>query len=143
MDSLRARSVSLAITDYVTFTGRVPDSELVEMLNTADVCANLDEVNELNDQSTMNKVMEYRAVGKPIVQFEITEGRFSARGAALYARPNDARDLAARILELLDGAARRRAMGALGLERVRTELAWTHQAAKLLAAYDAAFGARS
>lgn len=93
--------------------------------------------------STMNKVVEYRAVGKPIVQFETTEGRFSARGAALCARPNEACELAARILEPLDDAARRRAMGALGLERVRTELAWTHQAATLLAAYDAAFGARS
>lgn len=81
--------------------------------------------------------------GQPIVQFETTEGRFSARGAALCAQPNDARDLASRILELRDDAARRRAMGALDLERVRTQLAWTHQAVKLLAAYDAASGARS
>ena len=83
------------------------------MLNTADVCVNPDEVNELNDKSTMNKVMEYMAVGKPIVQFETTEGRFSARGAALYARPNDSRDLAAKILELLDDAPRRHAPWAL------------------------------
>jgi glycosyltransferase involved in cell wall biosynthesis len=119
---------------------RVPDRELVEMLNTADVCVSPDEVNEMNDKSTMNKVMEYMALGKPIVQFETTEGRFSAQSAALYARPNDARDLAAKVLGLLADPARRRAMGGVGLERIRTELAWPHQ--ELLAAYDAAFSGR-
>lgn len=141
--ALRAQSVSLGVADYVTFAGRVPDGELVEMLNTADVCVNPDEVNEMNDQSTMNKVMEYMALGKPIVQFETIEGRFSAQSAALYARPNDARDLAAKILELLADPDRRTAMGAVGLERIRSELAWRHQAVQLLAAYDAAFGVRS
>ena len=90
----------------------------------------------------MNEVMEYMAVGKPIVQFEATEGRFSARGAALDAQSNDAGDLGTPVLELLDDAAHRSAMGALGLARVRTERAWTHQAATLLAAALAAFGAR-
>ncbi len=137
--ALQAQTAALDVADYVTFAGRVPDGELVEMLNTADVCVNPDEVNEMNDKSTMNKIMEYMALGKPIVQFETTEGRFSAQGAALYARPNDARDLAAKLVELLDDPDRRRAMGAAGLERVRTELAWSHQVANLLAAYDAAF----
>jgi glycosyltransferase involved in cell wall biosynthesis len=140
--ALRAQSAALGLADHVTFAGRVPDAELVEVLNTADVCVNPDEVNEMNDKSTMNKVMEYMALGKPIVQFETTEGRYSAQGAALYARPNDARDLAAKILELLADPERRRSMGGAGLERVRSELAWQHQAVKLLAAYDAAFGGR-
>lgn len=139
IDALRAQSIALGVADYVTFTGRVADAELIEMLNTADVCVNPDEVNEMNDKSTMNKVMEYMALGRPIVQFETTEGRFSAQGAALYARPNDALDLADKILALLDDPERRRAMGALGLERVGAELAWKHQAVKLLAAYDAVF----
>ena len=142
IEALRQQSVALAIADYVTFAGRVPDRELVEMLSTADVCVSPDEVNEMNDKSTMNKVMEYMALGKPIVQFETTEGRFSAQSAALYARPNDARDLAAKVLELLADPDRRRAMGGVGLERIRSELAWQHQAVKLLAAYDAAFSVR-
>ena len=41
-------------------------------------------------------------MGKPIVQFDLTEGRYSAQDASLYARPNDHRDLAAKIVELLD-----------------------------------------
>jgi len=143
IEALRAQSVALGIADYVTFAGRVPDRELIEMLNTADVCVSPDEVNEMNDKSTMNKVMEYMALGKPIVQFETTEGRVSAQSAALYARPNDARDLAENVLELLADPDRRRVMGGVGRERVRSELAWQHQAVNLLAAYDAAFSGRS
>jgi glycosyltransferase involved in cell wall biosynthesis len=141
--ALRARSDALGIAAYVTFTGRVPDADLLAVLNTADVCVNPDDVNEFSDKSTMNKVMEYMAVGKPIVQFDTTEGRYSAAGAALYARPNDPSDLAEKILALLADPQRRAEMGALGRARVDAELSWTHQAAKLLDAYDAAFGARS
>lgn len=79
------------------------------------------------------------ALGKPIVRFEVTEGRFSAQSARLYARPNDARDLAAKVLELLADPDRRGAMGGAGLDRIRTESAWPHHAVKLLAAADAAF----
>ena len=106
------------------------------MLNTADVCVNPDESNDMNDKSTMNKIMEYMALGKPIVQFDLTEGRFSAGDASLYARPNDPLDLAAKIVELLDDPERRQRMGAFGRRRVENELAWHHQAPNLLAAYD-------
>lgn len=141
LQTLREQSVSLRVADYVTFVGRVGDNDLVEMLSTADVCVSPDDANELNDKSTMNKIMEYMAVGKPIVQFETTEGRFSAQDASLYARPHDAEDFAAKIVELLGDPERRKAMGEVGRERVRNELAWSHQVPNLLAAYDAAFGA--
>jgi glycosyltransferase involved in cell wall biosynthesis len=125
----------LGIAGHVTFTGRVPDGELLAMLNTADVCVNPDVANEMNDKSTMNKIMEYMALGKPIVQFDLTEGRYSAQQASLYARRNDAFDLAERIVELLDDPARRMEMGDYGRRRVERELAWQHEAPKLLAAY--------
>jgi glycosyltransferase involved in cell wall biosynthesis len=143
IEMLREKSASLRVADYVTFAGRVSDDDLIEMLNTADVCVNPDDFNEMNDKSTMNKIMEYMALGRPIVQFETAEGRFSARGASLYARPNDARDFGAKIVELLGDTERCTAMGHIGRERVNGELAWSHQAPKLLAAYDAAFGSRA
>jgi glycosyltransferase involved in cell wall biosynthesis len=107
------------------------------MLNTADVCVNPDIANELNDKSTMNKIMEYMALGKPIVQFDLAEGRHSAQQASLYARKNDALDLAAKIVELLDDPVRRAKMGEFGRTRVENELEWRHEAPKLLAAYEA------
>jgi glycosyltransferase involved in cell wall biosynthesis len=127
----------LGVEEHVTFTGRVPDADLLAMLNTADVCVNPDVANEMNDISTMNKVMEYMALGKPMVQFDLAEGRFSAREASLYARRNNALDLAAKIIELLESPEKRRAMGEFGRRRVREELEWRYEAPKLLAAYAA------
>jgi glycosyltransferase involved in cell wall biosynthesis len=137
LEAMKALSRELDIAEFVTFTGRVPDDEMLAMLNTADVCVNPDVANELNDLSTMNKVMEYMALGKPIVQFDLTEGRRSAEGASLYAAKNNPVDFADKILELLDDPERRAAMGAFGRRRVETELEWRHEAPKLLAAYDA------
>lgn len=123
---------------YVTFTGRVPDREMLETLSTADVCVNPDLPNDMNDQSTMIKVMEYMALGKPIVQFDLTEGRYSAQQASVYARRNDEADFADKILYLLDHPEVRQCMGEAGRRRIEQELEWRHQTPKLLAAYAAA-----
>jgi glycosyltransferase involved in cell wall biosynthesis len=141
LDEMKAYAVQLGIADHVTFTGRVPDDDLLAMLNTSDVCVNPDVANDMNDKSTMNKIMEYMALGKPIVQFDLTEGRFSAGEASLYAARNDERDMARKILELLDDPERRARMGEFGRRRVMEELEWRYEAPKLLQAYEAAFGA--
>jgi glycosyltransferase involved in cell wall biosynthesis len=142
LDEMKAYARQLRIDDHVTFTGRVPDDELLAMLNTADVCVNPDVANDMNDKSTMNKIMEYMALGKPIVQFDLTEGRFSAQEASLYAARNDDRDLARKIVELLDDPQRRQRMGEFGRARVLGQLEWRYEAPKLLQAYEVAFGAR-
>ena len=136
---MQALAHELELDDYVTFTGRVSDDVLLEVLNTADVCVNPDVVNEMNDKSTMNKIMEYMAVGKPIVQFELKEGRVSAGEASLYARPNDPVDLADRIVELLDDPERRATMGRIGRARVEKDLSWERQVPELLRAYETVF----
>ena len=139
LPKLRSLTRELELDDCVTFTGRVSDEVLLEVLNTADVCVNPDVVNEMNDKSTMNKIMEYMAVGKPIVQFELKEGRVSAGEASLYALPNDPIDLAERIIELLDDAERRATMGKIGRARVENDLSWQRQVPELLRAYETLF----
>ena len=142
LDALRRKATEMGLDDIVEFTGRVPDDTMLTYLNTADVCVNPDEYNAMNDKSTMNKVLEYMALGKPIVQFDLTEGRFSAQDASLYAKRNDARNLADKIAQLLDDPARREAMGAFGRNRILNELSWDHTSRALLSAYDAYFTAR-
>jgi glycosyltransferase involved in cell wall biosynthesis len=139
LDDLKRMAAELEVADHVTFTGRAPDRTLLEMLNTADVCVNPDTFNEMNDKSTMNKIVEYMALGKPIVQFDLTEGRFSAQEASLYAKRNDPEDMAEKILELLADPEKRARMGAFGRRRVEEELSWDHEVPRLLAAYDALF----
>jgi len=136
--ALQAMARNLGIEDCVEFAGRVSDDDLWEILGTADVCVNPDRANEMNDKSTMNKILEYMALGKPIVQYDLTEGRYSAGDASLYARPNDTRDFAEKLCQLLDDPERRQHMGEIGRARVEGELAWHHQVPHLLAAYDKA-----
>ncbi|MEI9428191.1 glycosyltransferase family 4 protein [Mesorhizobium sp. Cs1299R1N3] len=143
LDAIKADTVARGLGEYVTYTGRCPDEILFSALSTADVCVNPDRPTAMNDKSTMNKIMEYMALGKPIVQYDLREGRFSAQGASLYATCTEPTDFGDKIAELLDDSERRATMGALGRERVRKELAWSHEGPKLLAAYDALFGTPS
>src|SRR5258708_13051263 len=76
LEEIKALAPELGVADYVTFTGRVPDGEMLAMLNTAEACVNPDVANEMNDISTMNKIMEYTALAKPTGQFDLAAGRF-------------------------------------------------------------------
>lgn len=135
---LKALAASEGVADYITFTGRAPDHELFEILSTADIGVNPDRVNAMNDKSTMNKIMEYMALGKAMVQFDVREGRVSAEQASLYAKANDPVDLAEKMIALLEDPERRREMGAFGRRRVEEQLSWTQQIEPLLAAYQRA-----
>lgn len=135
LSDLQKMSTDLGLDGHVTFTGRAPDAELFDVLSSADVCVNPDRVNPMNDSSTMNKILEYMAFSKPIVQFEVREGRYSAQEASLYAQPNNTDDLADKIISLLDDPAKCAEMGAYGRNRVETELSWDHQVDTLVAAY--------
>jgi len=135
LNELKAMATDMGLSDHVTFTGRAPDEVLFSVLSSADVCVNPDRVNAMNDKSTMNKVMEYMAFGKAQVQFEVTEGRFSARDASLYAAANDTGDMAAKIMALLDDPDRRDTMGQYGRNRVISDLSWDYQVDTLVTAY--------
>lgn len=127
----------------VNFTGRVSDEDLLEILSTADICVNPDKPCRMNDISTMIKIMEYMALGKPIVQFDLTEGRVSAQAASLYCdKENQVADFADKILWLSDHPEERQRMGEYGRGRVQSELAWEYSVENLLAAYEKAFGMR-
>lgn len=142
LEALRRKSEEMGLQDIVEFTGRVSDEKMLDYLNTADVCVNPDEYNAMNDKSTMNKVLEYMALGKPIVQFDLTEGRYSAQDASLYAERNNARDMADKIVMLLDDPERREKMAAIGRERILNELSWNHTSRALISAYDNYFRSR-
>lgn len=132
------------LKDIVRLTGRISDAELMEVLSTADVCVNPDKPCQMNNLSTMIKIMEYMALGKPIVQFDLKEGRYSAQDASLYADHEDqVSSFAEKVLWLLDHPAERQRMGDYGRLRVQKELAWEHSVASLLSAYERAFSKMS
>jgi glycosyltransferase involved in cell wall biosynthesis len=136
LEALKEKAAQMKLEDMVEFTGRVPDDIMLDYLNTSDICVNPDEYNEMNDKSTMNKVLEYMALGKPIVQFDLTEGRYSAQEASVYATPNDSIDLAEKILELLNDEGKRKYMSEYGRNRIVNQLSWNHTSKVLLDGYD-------
>lgn len=137
---LKRLTSQLRIEEYVVFTGRIRDDELLATyLSTADVCVAPDPKNDLNNHCTLIKIPEYMAIGKPVVSFDLTESRYSAQDAAVYATPNDAKEFGDRIIELVDDPARRERMGEFGRARVREVLSWAHSKRHLMDAYAAAF----
>lgn len=135
-DDLTALTRSLGLDESVHFTGRIPDAEVEALLATADVCVSPDPKNPLNDVSTMNKVLEYMACGRPIVAFDLRETRISAGEGALYAEPNRVEDLAGCIERLLADPERRERMGRYNRQRFLDHMAWEYSTTQLLRAYE-------
>jgi glycosyltransferase involved in cell wall biosynthesis len=136
-DELRRLADELDLTDHVWFTGFIPRADLLRYVTTADICVDPDPSNPFNDRSSMIKMSEYMALGKPIVAFDLPEHRFTAERAAAYAKPNDDRDFARVIAELSHDPERRAEMGRYGRRRVEETLAWQHSVPRLLEAYQA------
>ena len=140
LDNVMKYAEELKLKDCIDFTGMVYDNRvLLKILSTVDVCIATDIYNEMNNMSTMNKIMEYMALKKPIVQFDLKEGRFTADKASLYARPDDPIDMARRILKLLEDPVKRKEMGDFGYNRIKNKLAWKYEKENLHRAYKKLF----
>src|SRR5438876_4271924 len=137
--TLRMLARELELDSYVNFTGWTESKDIVRYLTVADVGLSPDPENGLNEFSTMIKTMEYMAMGKPVVAFDLAETRFSAQGAALYARPNVVKDFADKIETLLDDEELRYKLGAYGRKRIEEELRWEASKEHLLLVYKRLF----
>ncbi len=139
LDTVKADVAGRGLDRWFTFHGPLYGEDLLAVLNRCDIGVSPDPKNEMNDISTMNKIMEYMTLKMPAVQFDLTEGRASAGEASLYAKNNDPMDFAAKLAELIEDPERRAEMGALGRARVLDKLSWEHSTGHLLAAYDRIF----
>jgi len=139
LPKLQALAYELQLDEYVNFTGWVSGRDVVRYLTVADVGLSPDPRNALNEHSTMIKTMEYMAMGKPIVAFDLAETRFSAQDAALYATPNSVEELADKIETLLSDEKRRQSMGTFGRKRIEEALSWDYSKEQLLLAYSTLF----
>jgi glycosyltransferase involved in cell wall biosynthesis len=139
---VQALARELKIEDYVLFTGRLSELESRKHLSAVNVCVQPDPLSPLNDKSTMNKLMEYMALGKPTVAFDLVETRFSAQDAAIYVQPNNELEFAERVSWLLDNPKQCKKMGEIGRDRVANALAWEYSEPELLRVYDEGLGLR-
>ena len=143
LEGMKKYAVELGLGQVVTFTGSVDYPHVMEGIASADLCLCPDPKTPLSDKCSLVKAIEYMSLGKAFVAFDLEEVHLFAGGAAVYARPNDEADFAARINELLDNDELRDSMGKIGSEEVLQKLTWEHSKEALYAAYDMAFGKRA
>jgi glycosyltransferase involved in cell wall biosynthesis len=136
LEELRRLAKELRLDQCVTFTGFIPDQDMVRYLSTVDICLDPNPSSPLNDVSTWIKVMEYMALGKPVVSFDLRETRVSAGDAAAYVEPNNEMEFARTIAALMDDPARRARMADVGRARVQHELGWHVTSRNLIRAYE-------
>jgi glycosyltransferase involved in cell wall biosynthesis len=136
LEDLRSLAKDLHLENFVEMTGYVSDEELMSNLSAADICVDPDPSSPLNDVSTWIKIMEYMALGKPIVTYDLKETRWSAQDAALYIKPNNELEFAEGIARLMDDPALRAKMGQFGRQRIDHELKWDVVGKNLLRAYE-------
>lgn len=132
---LKALAHELELDEYINFTGLLPTADVVRYLTVADIGLIPDPRNGVNEYCTMIKTMEYMALGKPIVAFDLQETRFSAGEGALYATPNLVEDFAGKIETLLDDEQLRCELGSTGRARVVDALSWEETCKNLILAY--------
>ena len=137
---LKALAAEKGLEPLVRFPGHLSDEEVAAYFSTAELGVAPDPATPMNDKSTMNKILEYMAFGLPVVLYDLTEGRRSAAGGALYARPGDPEDFARQILRILDSESLRRELGACGQRRIEESLNWDSEKRSLLEAYATALG---
>lgn len=144
LDAVRDLAARLGLGGHFTFTGWLKDeAELVARLRTTDICVAPDPKTEFNDHSTMIKTLEYMALGKPIVLFDLVEGRRAVGDAGRYASADDLDAFAGHIIALADDDELRAELGRRARQRVETIFAWELQVPALAAAYDRALSART
>jgi len=140
LPALKSVARRIGIDAQVVFTGWVDSQgDVARWLSGMDICVAPEPPDPYNERSTAAKVMEYMALEKPVVAFDLPEHRFTAQDAAVFARPGDDLDLARQISALMDDPGRRREMGRRGRERIEKELGWQCQAKALLTVYETLF----
>jgi len=133
---LLKKSKVLCLENNVKFTGLLFGNDMISTLSACDICVQPDPLNQLNDKSTMNKALEYMALGKPVIAFDLRETRVSCGNAAIYVKPNDIVDLADKIVFLSGKKELILSMGRIGRARVENKFSWKYSIPHLLSAYN-------
>lgn len=130
------------VADRVTFTGWVEPHRVPELLGEADICLDPAPATDVNQRSTMTKIAEYLALGKPVVAYDLLESRRTAGDAAVLVAPGDTDAFAGAIRRLARDPELRRRHAAAGRRR-GSELTWESSEPALLGVYGDLVGPRS
>jgi glycosyltransferase involved in cell wall biosynthesis len=134
--ALEAALAEWGVSEDVTITGWVTPGRVRTLIQEADICVDPAPPTALNQRSTMIKLTEYLALGKPTVAYDLLETRRTAAGAARLVAPGDPAAFADQIATLAEDSDQRAELSQRAHERGR-ELTWDRSEQALLAAYAA------
>lgn len=134
-EPLKKLAAELEIEEVTTFTGRLKPRDALSRLASCDVCVQPDPQNAFNDTCSMVKMLEYMALAKPIVAFELRETRECCGDAAVYAQGNSPVDFGEKIVALVDDPAKQRRLGDDARRRLEKSYTWERSERELLRVY--------
>lgn len=134
-DHYQAQARALGIEAHVTFTGRVPYPQAPRYLALGDVAA----APKLSLTEGAGKLLNYMAVGLPVVAFDTPVAREYLGGDGLLAVPGDVKSLAqnltARLFPAQQAPDSYRAMGRRLRERAVQHFSWDQAGQQIVQAY--------
>jgi glycosyltransferase involved in cell wall biosynthesis len=126
---------SRGLLDRVRLFGRTPHVDVLRLIADADICLDPAPGSPFNHGTTMVKISEYLAFGRPTVSYALNETAKTAAGAVSLVPCNDADAFIRRVAELA-----RSEQARVDLHRRATTrapaLVWERQAARMVGAYD-------
>jgi len=128
LPSLEGLAAELGISAIVGFPGRIPIEDVPAAVAAGDIGVAPTRLDPFTGMSLSTKVLEYAAMGKPVVASRLptVERYFAAETLSVY-EPGDPDSLAAAVLRLVDDD-RDRAARVESTRRRVNELSWTRQA---------------
>jgi glycosyltransferase involved in cell wall biosynthesis len=120
IERYQARAQALGIADRVTFVGRVPYEEAPLWLSLGDVAVEP----KMSATEAAGKVLNYMAMGLPVVAFDIPVMREYLGDLGVYAPLGDAGAFASQIETLLDDPAQARTIGCALRDRAQRLFSW-------------------
>ena len=138
--AVMAEATRRGVADQIVITGWLDSHKVPPIVREADVCVDPAHPTSLNDRSTMIKIAEYLAAGRPVVAYDLTETRRTAAGAVCLAGRGDPTCFAERVAVLAQDERERRTAAERARRRA-LELTWERSEQELLRAYGELCGA--
>ena len=123
------------LLDRVQLLGRTPHVDVLRLIADADICLDPAPATPFNHGTTMVKISEYLALGRPTVSYALHETAETAAGSVSLVPCNDPDAFVRRVAELAGSEGARRELHRRARARAPA-LVWERQATSMVDAYD-------
>ena len=132
----RSIALEMGISDYITFTGKVPYPEAPRYMAIGDVAVSP----KMSETEGNGKLLNYMAVGLPTITFDTPVASEILGELGIYARVGDAQDLAEKIQYILCDEAYAQELSRHLRDKAENLFSWDKSGERLVRIYDLVCG---